>query len=891
MFRPSLFTLVFLVPVLTVGFMAGCGVTPAGGGGGGGADDDQSACETIADCGAFEACVDGQCTAFDCLTDADCGEGEECVNHFCVPQDGDTDPDNNGSDDQQHEGCTSDGDCAEGEECVDGVCVEMVLVCSMDADCDDGLFCNGSEICRQGMCVAGDPACAADETCDEDSDQCVLPVTVGVVTDPLNSVGVVAYDDRSGEELAVFGDKNTSGEMVRVTGATYVGDDGTTITVLLGENGLPEYVTTSDGWIIELRNYTDDTVDLFVTSPEGETEIYPGVELDSEAAALLEEYAQSGLVGPTSKGMALERNDNGFWTTSNLLRIGSLAVSWVGCGASIGAAIATSGAAAPLAAVSCTGTVLSTHSYFTGDSNTGAGGRTVSVVSCLGGEGGACLGLGLGVLADVAEDAEGGKQDYCAGDRDGDGVTNCVDNCPSVWNPDQIDADNDLIGDACDLVVPVSDLVANAGPDKTINLGGSTTLEGSAAGGDGAYLYGWSPTTGLDNAFVANPTASPTTTTTYTLTVTDLSGNMDTDTVTVTVNIDPGCSGNESEPNDDLATADSLCATGGIATMTGLLADGQDSNDYFVFTASAGDSIEVGFELLTGSLGHRIYLLDSDGSSLASGEGSSTGTFVVAFGGTYYARVYERWGSGSYRLTVTNNGNNGPYTESEPNDDLGAADSLSFAGSTATETGLLADGQDSNDYFVFTASAGDSIEVGFELLTGSLGHRIYLLDSDGSSLASGEGSSTGTFVVAFGGTYYARVYERWGSGSYRLTVTNNGNNGPYTESEPNDDLGAADSLSFAGSTATETGLLADGQDSNDYFVFTASAGDSIEVGFELLTGSLGHRIYLLDSDGSSLASGEGSSTGTFVVAFGGTYYARVYERWGSGSYRLTVTRN
>lgn len=36
-----------------------------------------------------------------------------------------------------------------------------------------------------------------------------------------------------------------------------------------------------------------------------------------------------------------------------------------------------------------------------------------------------------------------------AGDRDEDGVADAVDNCPSVWNPDQADADGDQRGDLC----------------------------------------------------------------------------------------------------------------------------------------------------------------------------------------------------------------------------------------------------------------------------------------------------------------------------------------------------------------------------------------------------------------------------------------------------------
>jgi len=52
----------------------------------------------------------------------------------------------------------------------------------------------------------------------------------------------------------------------------------------------------------------------------------------------------------------------------------------------------------------------------------------------------------------------------------------------------------------------------------------------------GASNYAWSPTTGLSNANVANPVASPTTTTTYTVSGTDGNNCQNTATVTITVN-------------------------------------------------------------------------------------------------------------------------------------------------------------------------------------------------------------------------------------------------------------------------------------------------------------------------------------------------------------------
>jgi PKD-like domain/Secretion system C-terminal sorting domain/FG-GAP-like repeat len=70
--------------------------------------------------------------------------------------------------------------------------------------------------------------------------------------------------------------------------------------------------------------------------------------------------------------------------------------------------------------------------------------------------------------------------------------------------------------------VAVSYLLANAGVDKTITYGTSTTLAGTASGGSGNYSYAWSPASLLVNANVQNPTTTALTLVTdYVLLVTD----------------------------------------------------------------------------------------------------------------------------------------------------------------------------------------------------------------------------------------------------------------------------------------------------------------------------------------------------------------------------------
>jgi large repetitive protein len=74
---------------------------------------------------------------------------------------------------------------------------------------------------------------------------------------------------------------------------------------------------------------------------------------------------------------------------------------------------------------------------------------------------------------------------------------------------------------------------ANAGPDHSILEGESVQLQGSGFG-----TFKWTPSTGLNNPNIANPTViKPEETITYTLTVTNANGCVESDSVTVTVRI------------------------------------------------------------------------------------------------------------------------------------------------------------------------------------------------------------------------------------------------------------------------------------------------------------------------------------------------------------------
>ncbi|RJP38613.1 MAG: hypothetical protein C4547_04350 [Phycisphaerales bacterium] len=92
-----------------------------------------------------------------CRSDADCDDGVFC----------------NGREVCQSDGTCADGPPCESDICPDCVCSESLRLCTMippcasSTDCDDGLFCNGQEQCVDGGCVPGEPVDCGDDPCSE----------------------------------------------------------------------------------------------------------------------------------------------------------------------------------------------------------------------------------------------------------------------------------------------------------------------------------------------------------------------------------------------------------------------------------------------------------------------------------------------------------------------------------------------------------------------------------------------------------------------------------------------------------------------------------------------------------------------------------------------------
>lgn len=285
--------------------------------------------------------------------------------------------------------------------------------------------------------------------------------------------------------------------------------------------------------------------------------------------------------------------------------------------------------------------------------------------------------------------------------------------------------------------------VADAGTDQTICAGSSIQLNGSGGGS-----YQWDNAGTLNNAAIADPTATPGSNTTYTLTVTDGNNCIDTDDVLITVAPLPTVSGNSSTD----------CTT----NLGEIVASGSGGTPPFTFDIGSGPQASGTFSGLTPGT-YTVTLVDN---LLCSDQVNIT---VDDFSGLTASITSQTNvdcnGASTGSVTVLASGSTPPYTYS--------IDGVNF-GSSGTFSGL-AEGsytvtvQDGNTC-VFTVAVvitePDVLTVSEDQITDAT-----CGNANGEVQVSASGGMPPfTFNIGFG-PQASGTFSNLSAGSYTITVT------------------------------------------------------------------------------------------------------------------------
>ncbi len=351
----------------------------------------------------------------------------------------------------------------------------------------------------------------------------------------------------------------------------------------------------------------------------------------------------------------------------------------------------------------------------------------------------------------------------------------------------------------------------------------------------------------------------------------------------------------DTEPNDTISSANvvqmNTTSQGSLGTATPI-----DVIDCYTFTLPSDGQFQVG--VVPGpELDVSVTLVDADGVSVLVSKndtpqgGSEAALHSYLRAGQYYAIIRLRSGSGEYGASF--NFAAVQEVDPEPNDDPAHATILQPGNSATGHIGYYGSMViDRLDYYSITLSSDGNLQLTVNP-DGSLRTGIQLFDSNGYLMllskdnAGKGGSDSITYANLAAGTYYALVYQSDGYGSYSIVSQFTSNSAP-NDSETNDSLAQAVSLSFINYNATSQGHLGyygnQYRDQRDYYrvtipnygklnlSFTAGAGDNVDLGYAVF-----------DATGRYLA-GSGSNTFTVADLSAGTYYIRLYLESRYGAY-------
>jgi hypothetical protein len=283
--------------------------------------------------------------------------------------------------------------------------------------------------------------------------------------------------------------------------------------------------------------------------------------------------------------------------------------------------------------------------------------------------------------------------------------------------------------------------VPNAGPDKTIPFGTSTTLQGSASFGSGTYYYLWEPQDKVVNPYVATPTTVLLNATTlFTLTVRDAQTNCvcdESDNMTVVV------TGNALDVNP-IGEPDTICS---------------------------GDSVQL-YALASGGSGLYTYEWNSNPPGFTSALPNPT---VAPMANTSYS-VYLSDGYTQISGTISIMVHQTPVIDIGPSGTVCVFDTLTLDAGNEGSTYIWSNGSTEQSIMVGTTGIGFDVKQVTVTVTSPEGcsataQRTIVFDFAACTGIDEPGVESNFAIYPNPGNGTIRIENKSGSGKYELSVT------------------------------------------------------------------------------------------------------------------------
>jgi PKD repeat protein len=359
-----------------------------------------------------------------------------------------------------------------------------------------------------------------------------------------------------------------------------------------------------------------------------------------------------------------------------------------------------------------------------------------------------------------------------------------------------------------------------------------------------------------------------------TVRVTDATGFTATAAVTISAGAIPY---DEREDNDMLAQANALPAfgftgfRGSSGSGSGYAQYDGDADDYFSFPAATGDTVTIVLHLNPASSDLDLYLYDATNKFLKSSTSTTAAveqvTYTILDSDTapFYAKVHAYSGYSDYTL----DGVFGAAPEAQ----LSATPTVGAVPLTVTLSAA--------------ASSDDGSIVQYE----------WDFDGDGV-YDDNTGVVPSTNHIYFTAGFFSpavRVTDNTGMTDIASTSVNAGME--YDEEENNDSATQANPLSafpftgFGGSCGSGSGYTGYDNDDVDFYTFTATTGQTLDLTMTIQPVHGDLDIELLDGAGARLSKSTGTSATEhinykFQSGDSGPYYLRVYKYSGYSDYLL-----